>query len=229
MKPIRRTIHPQIRVLDSKAGIVEYIASDESIDSYREVIRADGWRFRDFKKNAPFVDSHDYNSIEAVIGKVIEFKVSGRQLINTVQWAIDVPQNFLAIKGFAMTEAGYLKAVSVGFMPTRYVSKWDSNQTAFRDQVKELGLKAEDDVRCIYIEQEQRELSACVIGANPNAVAKAYKAGIFTDADLETLSSRVAAAHETANATDGPAAVALARQRARTAFLVGLRTAIKTH
>ncbi len=73
-------IHPVARVLDEKNGIVEYIASNETIDSYNEVIRADGWQFNRFQKNAPFVDSHNYNSIDCLLGKVIDFRVTGKTL-----------------------------------------------------------------------------------------------------------------------------------------------------
>jgi hypothetical protein len=226
MKTLRRTIHPEIRVLDEKQGIVEYIASDETIDSYREVIRANGWRFDDFQKNAPFVDSHNYSSIDCLLGKVIDFKVQGRQLVEQVKWAIDVPTAALAIKGFQMTAAGYLKAVSVGFVPVSYVTKWDNDPAPWRDQLNQLGLHEEDGVCCVYTEQQQKELSACVIGANPNAVARAYKAGILNDADLEKFSA-MKAERETASATDSPAAVAQARQRAQTALMVEFETLIK--
>ena len=118
-----RTIHPEVRVIDAKAGVVEYIASDESIDCHREIIKAAGWRFDNFRKNAPFVDSHNYDSIECLLGRVTDFRVEGRQLIERVQWAVDVAEQPLARLGFNMTQAGYLKAVSVGFFPVKEVSK----------------------------------------------------------------------------------------------------------
>jgi hypothetical protein len=226
MKKIIRTLHPQIKVLDATQGIVEYIASNETIDCYQEIIRADGWQFNRFEKNAPFVDSHNYESIDCLLGRVIDFRISGKNLVETVKWAIDVPQNVSAQKGFAMTQAGYLKAVSVGFMPTRYVTKWDNDPSEFNEQYEELGLKPTDNVRCIYLEQEQLELSACVIGANPDAVARAYKAGILDDAWLEKISTEKAK-RETANLTDDPADVRLARQRARQRFLLELQLTIK--
>ena len=52
MKMLRRQIHPVVKVIDEKAGIVEYIASDESLDSYNEIVKADGARFDRFQKNA---------------------------------------------------------------------------------------------------------------------------------------------------------------------------------
>lgn len=223
---LRRTLHPEVRVLDSKAGTVEYIASDETIDSYREIIRADGWRFNRFTKNAPFVDSHDYSTLDKLLGNVVDFRVKGKQLIETVRWAIDVEENRLAKLGWKMTEAGYLKAVSVGFIPTRMVSKWDQNPQAFAEALAELELPKDSPVRAIYQEQEQIELSAVVIGANPNALAKAYKADAITTDDLNFLAAeferRAKQDQPTpkhAPATDHSALVAWADARTAQAFL----------
>lgn len=221
MKTIRRTLHPEVKVLDAAKGIVEYVASDETIDSYREIIRADGWRFNRFAKNAPFVDSHDYGTLEKLLGKVVDFKVTGKRLIETVQWAIDVADNKLAQLGWKMCAAGYLPAVSVGFIPTKVVSKWDSDPMPYAEAMKALNLGKDSNVRAIYLEQEQIELSACIIGANPNALAKSYKAGVIDDADLDLISTE-ATRNETDNTAHGPAAAALSQQRARMAFIVEL-------
>lgn len=218
MTTIRRTIHPEVRVLDSKAGTVEYVASDESLDSYREVIRAAGWRFTHFQKNAPFVDSHDYSTIDKVIGRVLDFRVEKGRLLETVQFARDVAENSLAQKAWAMTQAGYLKAVSVGFWPVRAVSRWDGDTNTWREELADLGLNDKpepEQPRTIYLEQEQIELSAVVIGANPNALARAYKAGILTDEDLETFSTERERRSSPAAIYDALAAVHRAHQRRR--------------
>jgi hypothetical protein len=224
---IRRVIHPQTRVLDEREGLVEYIASDESLDSYNEVIRADGWRFSRFQKNAPFVDSHKYDSLEYLLGQVVDFGVRARKLIEVVKWAIDVPTNRLAQIGWAMTRAGYLRAVSVGFQPLRWLSRWDGESySAFADQIKELGLDA-NQVKTIYVEQEQIELSSVIIGANPNAVARSYKAGALSDDDIDFLSSTAAAKSHPAQAALDPALAARARERARAAFLERFERALR--
>jgi hypothetical protein len=215
-QPLRRLIHPEVRVVDARHGLVDYIASDESIDSYKEVIRAGGWRFNNFAKNSPFVDSHDYSSIEKCLGKVIDFRVEGARLIERVQWAIDVPENKLAQIGWKMTEAGYLKAVSVGFFPVKYVTPHSGEE--WSRQLKELGLPADAAVRTIYTEQEQVELSCCVVGSNPNALAKAYQAGAINDADMETLSLEYSQ-RENGRAADCPAPAAPSREQARARFL----------
>lgn len=208
--------HPVVRVLDESAGLVEYTASDETLDSYREVVRANGARFDLFRRNAPFVDSHQYDSIERVLGTVVDFEVRGKSVVETVKWAVDVPENKLAQLGFRMTTAGHLKAVSIGFLPEAIIGPQDTK--AYADQLKELGLAPDKGPRRIYTAWQQVELSACVLGANPNAlarslevVARSYKAGVLDDADLEFLSQEYA---HTAGGADWPADVPPAWQRA---------------
>jgi hypothetical protein len=188
MNKLTRTIHPEVKIIDRTKGIVDYVASDETLDSYREIIKADGWRFNRFQKNAPFVDSHDYSTVANLLGKVIDFKVEGKQLVERVQWAIDSSSE-LAKLGFSLTEGGYLKAVSVGFFPVRTVTKWDNDPAGFTGAISEMGISTEEatKLRAIYLEQEQIELSGCILGANPNALARAHIDGAVTDETLATL------------------------------------------
>jgi hypothetical protein len=215
---IRRELPIQARILDQGQGIVEYVASDETKDSYAEVIRASGWMFDQFAKNSPFVDSHDYSNIENLLGKVIDYRVEGKQLIETVQWAIDVPTNQKARIGWDMTRAGYLCAVSVGFRPVQMATKWDNDPTIYGQQMKELGNP--EGVRAVYIRQQQIELSSCIIGANPNALlnmGKAFKAGAITDDDVLFISAELA--KRTAFSTQLGHVEEQAEARARDEFL----------
>lgn len=187
MNTLRRTIHPEVRVLSEAQGIAEYVASDETLDSCREVIRADGWRFDLFRKNAPFVDSHNYDSIEHLLGSVVDFRVSRGRLVETVQWAIDVPENTRAQLGWKMTASGHLKGVSVGFLPEADVTPGDRD---FDRQLEEINWRGDVKPSRIFVRQQQLELSSVVIPANPNAlvtVAKAYRAGVLTDREFRTL------------------------------------------
>lgn len=186
---LQRVIHPEVRIIDQAKGVVDFVASDESIDCYREIIRAAGWRFSMFHKNAPFVDSHDYSTVKNQIGAVIDFSVQGKQLINRVRVARDVPENTLAQLAWGMIEKGYLKACSVGFWPVKYLTRYDSDPKPFADQLEELGLNEDDRkrVQCVYIQQEQVELSACVLGANPNALVKAFRGGAVTEEQLSKV------------------------------------------
>lgn len=179
----RRTLNVEARILSEADGLVEYVASDATLDSYYESILATGWRFDFFQANAPFVDSHNYYSIEAMLGKVVGARIEGEKLIEKVQWAKDIPEHKLATIGWKLTLGGFLKAVSVGFRTVKAVWPGDGGWNAAVAQAK---LSPEDAAKCrrIFVEQQQLELSACVIGANPSAVAKAWKAGCVKDADL---------------------------------------------
>lgn len=230
----RRTLNIETRIIDEGKGLVDYVASDESVDSYGDIIRAKGWRFNLFKENAPFVDSHDYSTIRKLVGSVQDFRIQGKKLIERVQWAIDVAENELARIGFKMTVAGHLKAVSVGFVPTKWVGRHSEDQKLWGEQLDDLGLDRENAPRgLIFIEQEQIELSSCIIGANPNALAKAYKADVVSEGDLDALArisqetARRQAASFDANPGTDHAAKAKADQERRR-FLQTIDDALKS-
>jgi hypothetical protein len=178
-----RALNVEARILSESEGLVEYVASDATLDSYREIVDPRGWKFTHFAKNAPFVDSHDYWSIEKLLGKVTSFEVKGGQLIERVQWAKDIAENKLAQLGWKMTAGGFLKAVSVGFFAVK--AHW-CGTPEFAEAATGLGLDVATASTCrrIFSEQEQIELSACIIGANPSALAKAWGEGCVKDADL---------------------------------------------
>lgn len=225
MKTLFRALTPEVKIVDAANGLVDYIASDETLDCYSEIIRADGWRFDLFEKNAPFVNSHDYSKIENLLGKVVSFRVQGNQLVERVQYSME--PDTLALWAFKMVRDGFLKAVSVGFRPVRMASKWDGDKGEFMEQIAELGLDAAaaSQLQAVYIEQQQLELSQCILGANPNALAlaKAYKGGCLTEEDMVKISA-LDAKLKHASLTDGPAAVEGASQRARLALLAEIHT-----
>jgi hypothetical protein len=185
--PIRRELAVVPRVMDETAGLVKFIASDETLDCYQEIVRANGWQFTYFQKNAPFVDSHDYSTIKNLLGQVVDWQVENNQLVETVRYSQE--PGTLGEWAFKMVRDGFLKAVSVGFIPVSMVSKWDGNSADFVSTIADLGLDGATAAKLsrVYLQQEQIELSQCVIGANPNALAKAYKAGCLTEHDLDKL------------------------------------------
>ena len=71
---------------------------------------------------------------------------------------------------------------------TRREMVW-SGDADFVEAVKTLKLSAETaaQVRCIHLTWQQIELSACIIGANPNALAKAFREGALKEADLAAV------------------------------------------
>jgi hypothetical protein len=221
----RRTLPTETKVLDEKLGLVEYTASSESIDSAREVIMQDGWDFSKFEKNAPFVSSHDYSSIENLIGKITDWRVEKKQLVLTAQWAKDIPGT-LGEVGWKLTIGGFLKAVSVGFWPLQMVSRWDADLTGYKAALKKTGYTEQDNIAVVYQRQQLVELSSVILGANPDAVARAYKSGAITDADLNTISARLKSTEpKTAQEALNGAALCAQALRTRKAFSFAVNAA----
>ena len=83
----------------------------------------------------------------------------------------------------------------------------------WQQQLTALGLDETTNVRCIYIRQQQIELSACILGANPNALLMATKAGAVSDQQIEMISRELAEREPAAPARSGAAAAAQRQAR----------------
>jgi hypothetical protein len=66
--------------------------------------------------------------------------------------------------------------------------------------------------RAIYLEQEQIELSAVVIGANPNALMRAYQDGVIDDPFFRMISRELN--RESATSATDPGKAEAARRQA---------------
>jgi hypothetical protein len=221
--PKRRELVVVPKVLDDSMGLVRYTASDETLDCYNEIVRANGWQFNFFSKNAPFVDSHDYSTIKNLLGQVVDYRVVGNELQEDVMYSRE--PGTLAEWAYKMVRDGFLRAVSVGFVPMRMATKWDQDQTNFLGQISSLGLDAQTAARlaAVYIPQEQIELSQCVIGANPNALAKAYKGGTLTEEDIDKFSAYIAKTKNVTPAEDS-AVAGVASPRTKLAVLAAIQS-----
>ncbi|MGC8743884.1 MAG: HK97 family phage prohead protease [Verrucomicrobiia bacterium] len=159
--------------------VVEFIASDESIDRAGEVIRAGGWLLENYRKNPVFQNSHQYGDIIFTIGKTEQIEVrnsavSGNHLYQRVRFAVE--ENPVAKIAYQLYRGGFLNAVSVGFKPIKWIE----------------GEKAAP-ARRIYTEQELIEVSAVSIPANSNALAIAAKSGALNIKTLEESMEQIAA------------------------------------
>lgn len=190
---IRKMLPTEPRIIDREAGIVEYVASSEAIDAHGDKILVAGWKFDRMRTNGPFLDSHRKGSVKDVLGRVLGARVEDGELVEKVQWAIGLG-NFELDTAFRMTEAGFLKAVSVGFRPVTVVRRYlDRAQKKinrnFNRMVADYGVSEEEMkvLNNLFIEQQQNELSAVTIGANPDALLKSFETGLLGEEDLSKL------------------------------------------
>lgn len=127
------------------AGPLTYILSDESVDSYGDVIQQNGWDFSRFNKNPIALFGH---SAAFPIGTWKDIRVKDGQLIGTLEFAKDGTSDRIdEIKRLA--EQGILRATSVGFMPL----DWEEAAQGLR-----------------FTKQELMEVSLVSVPANSNAV-----------------------------------------------------------
>src|SRR6201995_6135940 len=87
--PSNRTA-PQVGVAISRAVTIEkaasdglrrvrFVASDETVDRYGDIIRASGWQLDNFRKNPVLLFAHD--SRQPPVGQVPSIEVVGTELI----------------------------------------------------------------------------------------------------------------------------------------------------
>src|SRR5580658_8907020 len=179
---IRRDFQPNsVTVIDDALGIIEYVATTPTVDSYGEVVDPKGADTSRLEKNGPLLADHNY-AVDSVLGRIIDCRLVGKQLIMRVQFALNVPSNPQPRKIYEMVKAGYIPACYIGFIPTQISYPTDVD---WKNVCEDLGMgDLENSVRCVYRGFQLLELSVVAIGANQDCIAKAYAAGIVEDADL---------------------------------------------
>jgi HK97 family phage prohead protease len=156
---------PAPAATQAPAAILDFIASNEQVDRYEEVIVASGWRLEAYRRNPVFQNSHQYGDILFTIGKALVTEVRDGCLFQRVEFALEV--NPFARIAYGLYRGGFLNAVSVGFIPLR----WEDGgpQSPWRRR---------------YLEQELLEVSAVGIPANPDALQIGLKSGAVQRQDL---------------------------------------------
>ena len=151
---------------------LDFVASDETLDRYNEVIVASGWKLDNYVRNPVFQNSHQYGDIIYTIGRALTTEVrtlAGRQvLFQRIEFATEA--NPIAKIAYNLYKGKFLNAVSVGFIPMQ----WENGGPGHLWQRR-------------YTEQELLEVSAVGIPANPNALALGLKAGALSKQQIKDL------------------------------------------
>jgi HK97 family phage prohead protease len=70
-----------------------------------------------YKKNPVLLDSHNYDSITHIIGKVVNIRMEDDKLMGEIEFALMNPKGQLAQE---MSKAGFINTSSIGFIPTAF-------------------------------------------------------------------------------------------------------------
>jgi HK97 family phage prohead protease len=165
---IRGGLQIQVREPSGSQPVLEFIASDESLDRYNEVISATGWKLDNYRRNPVFQNAHQTGDIMHTLGRATATEVRGGKLVQTIEFACDV--NPMARIAYGLYKGQFLRAVSVGFVPLRWENGTDKSAYARK-----------------FVEQELMEVSAVAIPANPNALALGVKSGAIEKSDMKDV------------------------------------------
>jgi HK97 family phage prohead protease len=138
-----------------------FVASDESVDRYGDIIRASGWDLSNYKNNPVLLFGHDSSAVP--IGKVTDIGVEGSRLVATAQFRPEGDSE-AADDVYSALKGGFLNAVSVGFLPTKA-----PNYIWSPDDPKHENWPTGFEV----VGQELLELSVVPVPANAQALALA--------------------------------------------------------
>lgn len=140
--------------IDKENRTIKFIGATATQDRTGDVIEMDGWILDNFMRNPVFLWSHQGHSVPP-IGRALEVNRTPEGLKFTIQFA--EPEIFqFADTIFKLYVAGFLKAVSVGFIPKQREAITDPQTGEF------VGFR--------FLKQELVELSAVSVPANPQAL-----------------------------------------------------------
>lgn len=161
-----------IKVVDTEVKevsdrVLEFVGSTEKQDRDGEVIKAEGWDLKNYKKNPVFMWAHDYR--QPPVGKTNRVWVDEGSLKFKVEFAPPETYEF-ADTIYKLYKGGFLKATSVGFVP----KEWSDGED-------------EKAPRRTYNKQELLELSGVPVPSNPDALMIARDSGVITTKEFEAV------------------------------------------
>lgn len=143
------------------------VFSTDSEDRHLERVYQN-FNLKNFKSNPIFLDSHNYSSIEHIIGRVEGIKVKDGVLQGEVVFALENPKGLLA---YHLANGGFLGATSIGFIPLDFDDNGDitkselleisavsvpaNPEALFEKMVKEFVAEQEDETNEAVEEVEQ--------------------------------------------------------------------------
>lgn len=160
MQPILKLYDCELKDFNERERAFTATASTEAIDRDGDILRANGWKLKNYKRNPVVLWGHD--SVALPIAKAKEIRIEDNKLKFRPQFAT-AEQNPFAEQVFQMFKAGFLRAFSVRFDP---IESEDRELTeAEKAKYGNYFRKPQE-----YKSLELLEISAVNVPANPEAL-----------------------------------------------------------
>lgn len=161
----------QLRTYDEKTNTAVFAISSKSVDRHREMVLPSAviksWETY-YKRNPVVLWSHQKHHPLFFLGRCnkVWLHEDGRP---TAEFEFDVSFNDLAALVAKQIEAKTLRMTSIGFLPLKWVSKWDGEEKL--RTLPDFAREALENGECwvVHTEIEQVETSVCGIGSNREA------------------------------------------------------------
>lgn len=156
IKRIIKTMN--IKATTNEGGVTRVIASTPDVDRYGDIVGA-SWDLSKFEANPVIVWGHDYQT--PPVGRAESVRLDGDTLVADIRWD-ESPDNELGRLVASQFKRGFLNSVSVGFQP---------GSATPRNSLPD-GHPARGQKGYFYEQNQLMEISAVVIPANPQALAR---------------------------------------------------------
>lgn len=160
----------EIKGVNRETRTITFVGTSDTKDRSGDIIEAAGWELKNFTANPVFLWSHDGRAMPP-IGRAVQVQ----RTMNSLQFTIEfVPPDILPFADtiFKLYAAGFLKGVSVGFLPKK--------REMLRDAAGEfIGFR--------FTQQELIELSAVSVPDNPDALIQESQHGALQKEAAEFL------------------------------------------
>src|SRR5213080_1618993 len=134
---LRRELHPSVSLPPAAdqppPNTIDFRSSDQTLDRYQEIITVAGWKLDNYRRNPVVQNAHSYWSLADTIGKALITEVrtpstASPFLFQRIQFAVE--ENPMAKVAYGLYKGGFLKAVSVGFIPLAW--EYGSEEEGYR-------------------------------------------------------------------------------------------------
>lgn len=149
--------------LEADSRVISFVLSDSSVARDDHTIMTSGWDYKAYMTNPVVLFAHDADDVNCVIGRMERIWTDGDSLMGDISF-IPADINPMAETVYQMVRAGYLNAVSVGFIPRQAKPANDRSRPGGYDVTR----------------AELLEVSVVPVPALPSALATARAAGIDT-------------------------------------------------
>lgn len=152
-----RAVAEEPQVLEGRR--IRYVWSTETVDRMGDIVRQ-SWDLSGYSRNPMALWSHNH---DVPLGNAVEYGLASaprRQLAGVVEYAPEGIDPFIDSR-YKLAAAGYLRTVSVGFMPHEIDPVTDKEERA------KLGL---GQWGVVFERNELLEISLVTVPANPDAV-----------------------------------------------------------